>query len=338
MFALMSMTKAFTSVAALQLVERGELALDQPVADVLPAFDELQVLDGFDGDTPRLRQPASRATIRNLLTHTSGAGYPFMNADLLRYHALTGLPDIMSGSLEMLKAPPVRDPGMHWEYGTSTDWLGQVVEAVAGMDLGTCCRERIFDPLGMRDATFAPSEEQDGRMMALHFRLPDGGLLQQTLELPEPEFHSGGGGARATAPDYMRFIRALLRGGGARRRAHPRARDGRAHVQRTAQRRSDAGRDDGRGPDALQRRPVDARAGRLGLGLRLALEGLPAMRPAGTGDWGGLLNCAYWIDRSTGVAAVIMTQLLPFYDAAIVQTFEEFELGVYAQIRERQPA
>ena len=149
MFALMSMTKAFTSVAALQLVERGELALDQPVADVLPAFDELQVLDGFDGDTPRLRQPASRATIRNLLTHTSGAGYPFMNADLLRYHALTGLPDIMSGSLEMLKAPLVRDPGTHWEYGTTTDWLGHVVEAVAGMDLGSGCRERIFDPLGM---------------------------------------------------------------------------------------------------------------------------------------------------------------------------------------------
>ncbi len=75
-----------------------------------------------------------------------------------------------------------------------------------------------------------------------------------------------------------------------------------------------------------------------GLGLRLALGDLPGMRAAGTGDWGGLLNCAYWIDRATGVAAVIMTQLLPFYDAAIVQTFAEFELGLYAEIGQRQPA
>ncbi len=213
MFAIMSMTKAFASVAALQLLERGELALEQPVADVLPAFDELQVLEGFDGEVPRLRPPASRATIRHLLTHTSGASYPFLNADLMRYHAVTGLPDVMSGSLEMLKAPLVHDPGTHWEYGTSTDWLGQIVEAVTGMDLGSCCRRRIFEPLGMPDTTFLPSEQQAARMMALHFRLPDGGLLQQTLELPEPEFQSGGGGAFATAPDYMRFIRALLRGG-----------------------------------------------------------------------------------------------------------------------------
>lgn len=337
-FAIMSMTKALTSVAALQLVERGELALEQPVADVLPAFDALQVLDGFDGEEPRLRAPASRATIRHLLTHTSGAAYPFLNADLLRYHAVTGLPDVMSGSLEMLKAPLVCDPGTRWEYGTSTDWLGQVVEAVTGMDLGSCCRERIFAPLGMPDATFVATEEQASRMMAVHFRLPDGGLLQQALELPEPEFQSGGAGACATAPDYMRFMRALLRGGEL---------DGeRILAPETVDLMFSEQLEGAVMPDGMTAAvpmlsndvPSMPVPEGWGLGLRLALEDLPGMRPAGTADWGGLLNCAYWIDRASGVAAVIMTQLLPFYDAAIVQVFAEFELGVYAEMRQPQPA
>src|SRR5271165_4151677 len=92
MFAIMSMTKAFTSVAALQLIEQGALELSQPVAEILPAFAELQVLEGFDGDTPRLRPPARQATIRHLLTHTSGLAYSFISADVLRYRLLTGTP------------------------------------------------------------------------------------------------------------------------------------------------------------------------------------------------------------------------------------------------------
>ena len=213
LFAIMSMTKAFTSVSALQLMENGQLELEQPVADILPAFGELPVLEGFDGETPRLRAPARQATIRHLLTHTSGLAYSFMNTDVLRYHQITGTPDAASGRLEMLTVPLVADPGTRWEYGTSTDWLGQVVEAVSGEDLASFCEQRIFAPLGMVDATFRPTDEQRARMMALHFRLPDGGLFQQSLEVPEPEFASGGGGAFATGPDYMRFLRALLRGG-----------------------------------------------------------------------------------------------------------------------------
>ena len=90
MFRYASLTKALTSVAALQLVEAGKLKLDAPVASIVPAFGDSQVLVGFDGDTPRLRPPTRAATIRQLLTHTSGHGYLFMNADLHRYHAVTG--------------------------------------------------------------------------------------------------------------------------------------------------------------------------------------------------------------------------------------------------------
>src|SRR4051812_10040285 len=140
-FALASMTKAMVSVGALQLIERGRLELEQRVADVLPAFGELQVLEGFDGDEPILRPPASQATIRQLMTHTSGVSYFFSNADLRRYHELTGTPDVTSGLLAALDVPLVWDPGARWEYGMSTDWLGRVIEEVAGADLDEHLRE-----------------------------------------------------------------------------------------------------------------------------------------------------------------------------------------------------
>src|ERR1700678_2359601 len=115
MLAIASMTKAITSVAALQLIEQGRLELEQPVSSVVPAFAQLQVLDGFDGETPRLRAPASQATIRQLLTHTSGLGYTFTNAELLRYYELQGEP----GTLALTRAdlyglPLIGDPGVRW--------------------------------------------------------------------------------------------------------------------------------------------------------------------------------------------------------------------------------
>src|SRR6202042_2767027 len=116
MFRLMSMTKAFASVAALQLLEQGRLELDQDVASVLPAFGELKVLDGFDGDTPRLRDPARQATIRNLFNHTAGHGYGFCNADLLRYQEGTGIPDPFSGLRAALQMPLVADPRTEGHY------------------------------------------------------------------------------------------------------------------------------------------------------------------------------------------------------------------------------
>jgi len=337
-FAIMSMTKAFTSVSALQLMERGQLELEQPVADILPAFGELSVLEGFDGETPRLRAPARQANIRHLLTHTSGLGYSFLNADLLRYHEVTGTPDPASGRLEMLKVPLVADPGSRWEYGTSTDWLGQVVEAVSGEDLASYCERHIFAPLAMLDTTFSPTDEQRARMMAVHFRLPDGGLFQQSLPAPEPEFASGGAGAFSTGTDYMRFIRALVRGGEL---------DGeRVLAPETVELAFSDHLDGAPLPDVMHAAipelandvPSLPFAQGWGLGFRLFLEDLPGMRRAGTGDWGGLFNCSYWIDRKAGTSGLFLTQVLPFYDAQIVGAVEAFERAAYATLGAAHPA
>src|SRR5215207_11544543 len=120
-FRIASMTKMVATVAALQLVERGQLDLDEPIETYRPEWGELQVLEGFDGDTPRLRPPASGATVRQLVTHTTGLTYWFWNADMARWHEVTGTPNVLSGSMDIFKAPLVADPGTRYEYGINTD-------------------------------------------------------------------------------------------------------------------------------------------------------------------------------------------------------------------------
>jgi CubicO group peptidase (beta-lactamase class C family) len=329
---LASMTKAPVSVAALQLLERGTLELDQPVADVLPAFGELQVLQGFDGDEPRLRPPARKATVRHLLTHTSGLGYWFANADVARYHQVTGTPDPSTGRRAMLDVPLVIDPGTRFEYGTSTDWLGQVIEAASGQDLATYCEEHVFAPLGMEDTTFRPTDEQRARMMGMHFRTPDGGLVAVPFPAAAPEFWSAGGGACGTGPDYLRFMRALLRGGEL---------DGERVLRAETVELAFSDHLGGAPlpsviPSAIPELTNDIQflpvTQGFGLGFHLILEDIPGMRRAGSGDWAGLFNCYFWIDRAAGVTGALLTQVLPFFDAQIVEAVAGFEQAVYAAV------
>jgi methyl acetate hydrolase len=332
MFWIASMTKAVVSVAALQLIERGDLELEQPVADILPAFGELAILDGFDGDVPRLRAATRPVALRHLLTHTSGCGYWFDNPDVLRYHRVTGVPDPLSGSAEMLRVPRLFEAGERWEYGTSVDWLGLVVEKVGGADLDTHLRTYICEPLGMLDTTFEPSAAQRDRLMAIHDARPGQRLSLSSIALPEEQdIWSGGGGLYSTAGDYLRFMRALLRGGELDRERILRPET----VERAF-------------TDHLQGAPLPAdgtysavseltndvpalpfKQG-FGLGFSLTLEDIPGMRRAGTGNWAGLCNSYFWIDHASGIAATLMTQILPFFDDGVVQALLGFEAAVYA--------
>src|ERR1700733_6788210 len=213
-FRIASMTKALATTGALQLVEQGRLDLDATVESILPEFGQLQVLDGFDGDTPLLRSPKTKATVRQLASHTSGCGYFFTNEQLLRYAEMTGLPSVISGLKASLMSPLARDPGTQWEYGISTDWLGLVVEAVSGQTLDAYLAQSLYAPLGMSDTSFAPSDEQRARLMELQLRMPDGSLGPLELDVPDdPEWASAGHGSYGTITDYGRFMRAMLRDG-----------------------------------------------------------------------------------------------------------------------------
>ena len=336
MFRIASMTKALTSVAALQLVEQGRLALDAEVASVLPDFGTLRVLDGFDGDTPILRPPARQATVRQLLCHTAGHGYWFANPALLRWHEVSDVPTPLSGLRTTLRAPLVADPGTRWEYGISTDWLGQVIEAVSGAPLDAYLAAHVFAPLGMTQATFAPTPAQRARLMPVFARRPDGTLAPIDMELPvAPEFWPGGHGVYATAGDYARVLRALLRGGEL---------DGARILRPDTVDLMFSDQLDGIAlptcmPSAVPELSNDVPAPPFrqtwGLGLHVTLEDVPGMRRAGTGDWAGLFNSFYWIDREAGVTVAFFTQVLPFFDAGAVETVLGIEGAVY---REERPA
>lgn len=332
MFWIASMTKAVVSVAALQLIERGELTLEQPVADILPAFGELPILDGFDGDAPRLRAATRPVTLRHLLTHTSGCGYWFDNPDVLRYHRVTGVPDPLSGSAEVLGVPRLFDAGERWEYGTSVDWLGLVVEKVGGADLDTHVRTHIGEPLGMLDTTFDPSDAQRDRLMAIHDARAGQPLSVSSIALSaEQEFWSGGGGLYSTARDYLRFMRALLRGGelDGERVLRPET----VQLAFTDHLHGAPLPADGTHsavPELSNDVPALPFEQGFGLGFSLMLEDIPGMRRAGTGDWAGLCNTYFWIDHASGITATLMTQVLPFFDDGAVQTLLGFEGSVYA--------
>ena len=215
LFRLQSMTKAVTSVAAMQLVEQGKLALDDPVPAIDEALSAPRVLIGFDTAGQPLLRPARRQiTLKHLLTHTAGFSYPMWNRDVTRYADATGTPPIMSGRLAALRMPLMFDPGEKWEYGINIDWVGRLVEELSGEDLNTYCRAHICAPLGMADTGYVPTAEQQARQATGHQRLADGSLEPQSPPPPATlEFFAGGGGLYSTARDYLLFLRALLNGG-----------------------------------------------------------------------------------------------------------------------------
>src|SRR5690349_13064840 len=123
-----SMTKAITGAAAMQLVERGELELEAPASRWAPELGTVQVLEGFDASgAPRLRPPKRPITLRHLLTHTAGYGYPVWSEALGRFHEVQNLPTTSTGRNASLLAPLLFDPGERWNYGINIDWVGKLI-------------------------------------------------------------------------------------------------------------------------------------------------------------------------------------------------------------------
>ena len=206
-----SMTKMVTTTAALQLAERGALELDVPVEAYRPEFASLPVLEGFDGDTPVLRPPRTRATVRQLITHTAGLGYWFWNSDIDRYEQVTGTPNIMTGSDAVFTSPLLFDPGTRFEYGINVDWLGRVVEAVSGQPLDAYLRANITGPLGMTNTTANMSDEQRANSAPVHVRGEEGSWAVTDIDwAQQPDYWGGGHFLHATPRDYLAFQRMLL--------------------------------------------------------------------------------------------------------------------------------
>ena len=324
LFRIASMTKAVTSTAAMQLVEQGRFAIEDPVEKYLPEFAKLSVFESFDGATGAYRvRPATKAvTVRHLLTHTSGLGYAFTNPTVRDFKPRAGE--------EYPVGPLVFEPGERWLYSTSTDWVGRLVEKVSGQSLEDYFRQHIFTPLGMADTFYFVPKDKEARLVTVNRRTADGSIAKESVQPPTSGFTPiGGGGLSSTAYDYLRFTRALLNGGeldGARiLSAGTVALMEQNHIgavgvpaQKTAlPERSDDFSFIADGRD------------KWGLGFLVTADAVPGKRSAGSLSWGGINNTYYWLDPTRGITGVILMQFLPFADRKALSLYDAFERGVY---------
>lgn len=329
-FRIASMTKTVCAVAALQQLERGTLDFDAPVDTYCPEFAAVRVLDGFDDGRPRLRAPASRATVRQLVTHTVGLPYSFWNADIVRWEAAGGPDDSPGGLRDAFASPMVADPGTRFDYGVSFDWLGLVVEAASGQSLDDYLAEHIFAPLGMHSTAFQISDEQRSRCVPVHIKDEGGTWVTTDIDWdPQPSRWSGGHGLYSTPRDFLRFQQLLLGGG---TYAGTTILD-RSSVQEAFTNQIGDLWVPAQMPTTNPAWACDLVVGpdkKWGWGLLLDTSQPPGMRTAGSGSWTGIFNTHFWVDPHTKIAGAVYTQSLPFASPETLQTYVGFERAVYA--------
>ncbi|GAA3900761.1 serine hydrolase domain-containing protein [Microbacterium invictum] len=326
--ALYSVTKAFTATAALQCVEDGLIDLDAPARDYVPEIGDLEVLTALDEDgTAHTRPPVRDITPRMLLLHTSGLGYDMFDS---RYAALSRRRVTSATPLrDSITTPLLHDPGDRWTYGTSMDWMGLVIAAVRGQRLEDVFRERIYAPCGMASTSFDVTPDMRARLATVHRRNREGEIVATRATPPDtPELDMGGQGLFSTVPDILALLRVWLGDGTApggqalRPETLEWAVRGRPGLEITPL------------PAAIPAltRPAEFFPGReksWAYSFLVNDDDVPGRRRAGSLSWAGLGNVFYWIDRTSGVAAVWAAQLLPFFDPVAADGVDAFERAVY---------
>ena len=324
LFRIASMTKAVTSTAAMQLVEQGRFAIEDPVEKYFPEFAKLSVFESFDPATGayRLKPATKTVTVRHLFTHTSGLGYPFTSAILRDFKPRAG---------ESYPVGPLLfEPGERWHYGTSTDWLGRLVEKVSGSSLEDYFRQKIFTPLGMPDTFYFVPKDKEARLVTVDRRRADGSLVKESPQPPTSGFTPiGGGGLSSTASDYIRFTRMVLNGGEL---------DGARVLSAGSVAQMSQNQIGTVGVPALKAAMADRSEDfsfiadgrdKWGLGFLITTDAVAGKRSAGSLSWGGINNTYYWLDPARGITGVIMMQFLPFADRRALAVYDTFERGVY---------
>jgi CubicO group peptidase (beta-lactamase class C family) len=310
-FAIASMTKPITCIAAMLLVEEGKLSLDDPVEKFVPAFKNLGVLGDPKDDTAAALAtvPVKRTMlVRHLFAHTSGLSYGVAMTGseterrIIRAYSQAKLAEgklktISELPAELCRLPLAHEPGEGWTYGLSHDVLGYLIEAVSGQTLDQFLRDRIFAPLDMRDTFFFVPESKRDRVATVYAtgEPPSGPLTARPRTFGSATYFSGGGGLFSTARDYSRFSQMLLNGGEF---------EGKRFVKR----------------DTLtlmtSNQIGDQQAfGVMKYGLGFGLMFQPA---AGAAEpvldsffWAGAYSTNFWVDPRRDIIGVVMTQVVP---------------------------
>ncbi|MCE7862598.1 MAG: class A beta-lactamase-related serine hydrolase [Bacteroidetes bacterium CHB5] len=319
-----SQTKAITSVAVMMLWEEGKFLLDDPISKYIPAFANQTVLDTFIAkDTTYTTNPAKRqATIRDLLTHTSGIGYAQIgsleaNAIYAKNNITAGLyvsGDGLEDAMNRLgPLPLMHQPGAQWTYGLNTDLLGRLVEVWSGKTLDAFFTERIFKPLGMHDTYFNLPAEKASRLVNFYQEDSTGlklqskvfGVLDMSYPLKEKTYFSGGGGLSSTIYDYAIFLQMLLNGG---------EYNGVRILSRNTVRLMTMN----------QIGDLNLGVNKFGLGFEIVSEKGSAQLPhnIGTFSWGGAFSTTYWVDPKEKLVVLLYRQMWGQHGADVDQTFK----------------
>jgi CubicO group peptidase (beta-lactamase class C family) len=326
-FRIASMTKPVTSVGVMMLYEQGKLRLDDAAGTYVAALKGREVIAAFnEKDATYTTRPAKREiTIRHLLTHTSGLAYPFTSYTVLGIQEKTGQ--------DPLAMPLLFDPGTKWHYSPSTAVLGDIVEKLSSQSIEEFDQARIFGPLGMVDTSYMLAPDKAGRLATVHQREAAG-----LVESPNPATYTpsvrGDGGLLSTASDYSAFLQMLLNEGswhGTRLLRSESVRlmtsnqIGSVVVEKM--------------PAALPRRsdafPFGSGQDKFGLGFQITVtDGTRAHeRGAGSYTWAGIDNTHFWVDPKNGIGVVILTQVLPFYNAVSMDVMRRFERLIYEYLQ-----
>jgi methyl acetate hydrolase len=327
LFRIASMTKPVTSVGIMMLYEQGKLRLDDPAGNYLPAYRGRPVIASFnEKDATYTTRPASREmTIRHLLTHTSGLSYPFTSPMVLAIQTRTGT--------DPKALPLLFDPGTKWNYSPATAVLGDIVEKLAGQPLEEWDQARIFRPLGMVDTTYTPAPGKAARLATVHQRGASGLVESPNAGEYAPDVR-GDGGLVSTADDYSAFVQMFLNEGSwhGKQLLKPET------VRLMTSNQIGSVVIDTM-PAAMPLRsaafPFGAGQDKFGLGFQITVADGTAVHERGAGSytWAGINNTHFWVDPDNGIGVVLLTQVLPFYNATSMDVLKRFERALYQQLQ-----
>jgi CubicO group peptidase (beta-lactamase class C family) len=316
-----SMTKPITGMAAMMLIEDGKLALDQPIAEILPAFRAMTVLSA--PDTSLAARPAARPiTVRHLLTHTAGLGYSIITRGPLRkeYERLGILPAAVNAQVEaqmravrpkslqefasrVATLPLIADPGTKWSYSIALDVMGAVIERASGMTFERFVQTRIFTPLGMTRSYWQVPRER-AALLATNYTFVGDNLVPldpaaTSTYFDPPSFPYGGAGLVMSARDYDRFLHMLQDGGvldGVRVMKPQTVRLGMSNLLPAG---------------VAYTNSANATPMGYGAGGWVAIADEPGGRRSGSYGWGGAAGTLAWVDPARRMRATVMVNYFP---------------------------
>ena len=318
-----SMTKPIMSVAIMQLIEKGKLSLDDYASDYYLPLKKLRVIKdmntGIYGPTVNAKEPI---TIRHLLTHTAGLShgleenkfdqqlFKLMYNDLFdpaEYNILEERVD------KLMQVPLIGQPGEQWYYSAAPDILALILQRITGQSIDSYLRENIFDPLSMSDTGYNVDENQQHRIMQVHFNTDDGNLVNSHVQVPPSgnTVYGGTHGIFSSTEDFLKFCKMILNKG---------IHNGKRILKEDT-------------VALMLKNHVGNLIGQsrgfgLGFGVLYDTSKDPSLANTGQIYWGGYFKTHFFIDPIEKIIGIIMTQKIPNTDEYII----ELNRAVYGAI------